>query len=399
MKLKQRPSDFRVTELCDITPAPTGVFSFYRLEKTSIGTPEALQAICRQLQIDSRGIRYGGLKDKHAVTTQFLTIENGPKQNAHDELWNLTYLGQLEEPYGPQSFRGNHFQITLRDIPKEEKDQIETRLQQVATGLIANYFDDQRFGSVSRDGRFVAKALIQEDEELAIKLALAEPYEHDRSSEKKTKRLLRENWGNWVMLFQNLQNGPARNVVGHLKERAGDFRGAFPRIPFFLKNMYLSAYQSYLWNRTLHLLLEAILPSEERIEVHQKNAKLWMPRTITEQQRTELAALTIPLLSSRVKLEGTSPVNTAIEKVLAEEKLQLADIKLKHYRDPFFSKGDRAAFLIPENFKYEFGWDKFQKGNRKLTLEFSLPRGSYATMVVKRIMQTSDNLPMDEAEA
>jgi tRNA pseudouridine13 synthase len=52
---------------------------------------------------------------------------------------------------------------------------------------------------------------------------------------------------------------------------------------------------------------------------------------------------------------------------------------------PFFSKGDRAACIRPSNLGHDAGVDELNSGKRKLTLRFDLPRGAYATMLVKRV--------------
>jgi tRNA pseudouridine13 synthase len=60
-------------------------------------------------------------------------------------------------------------------------------------------------------------------------------------------------------------------------------------------------------------------------------------------------------------------------------------MKLKGFRKLFFSKGERAALCLPADLKDEAGEDELQPGLRKLVLSFELPRGSYATLLVKRI--------------
>jgi tRNA pseudouridine13 synthase len=69
MKIKQQPQDFCVEELTSVQPGQDGPYAFYRLEKESLGTPEAIDAICRKWRIARRRIGYGGLKDRHAQTT------------------------------------------------------------------------------------------------------------------------------------------------------------------------------------------------------------------------------------------------------------------------------------------------------------------------------------------
>ena len=78
MKLKCQPEDFRVEELPLVSPAGAGRYTFYRLTKRNIGTIEAIEAICRRWNLAGRRVSYGGLKDRHAVTIQYLTIADGP---------------------------------------------------------------------------------------------------------------------------------------------------------------------------------------------------------------------------------------------------------------------------------------------------------------------------------
>src|SRR4051795_8680748 len=112
MKLKQRPEDFRVDEVTEAIAAESGDFAFYRLDKTGWTTPDALAAVRRRWQIDFRRLSYGGLKDRHAVTSQFLTIFRGPKRNLTHERITLTYLGQRAEAYAAQDIAANRFTIT-----------------------------------------------------------------------------------------------------------------------------------------------------------------------------------------------------------------------------------------------------------------------------------------------
>ena len=80
MKLKCQPEDFRVEELPLVSSAATGRYAFYRLTKSNMGTIEAVEAICRHWNLAGRRVSYGGLKDRHAVTIQYLTIVDGPWQ-------------------------------------------------------------------------------------------------------------------------------------------------------------------------------------------------------------------------------------------------------------------------------------------------------------------------------
>ena len=74
--------------------------------------------------------------------------------------------------------------------------------------------------------------------------------------------------------------------------------------------------------------------------------------------------------------------------MLQSEGLTLAELKVKGMQKPFFSKGERAACVRPRTWLATPRADELNAGRRKLTLRFDLPRGSYATMLVKRITAT-----------
>src|SRR5882757_6626984 len=104
MKLKRLPEDFEVEELPIVEGGERGRFAFYRLTKRGLGTLEAVEAICRRWNVAGRRIGYGGLKDRHAVTTQYLTIEGGPDRILRESGFELQPVGRLDRPYGPDLF-------------------------------------------------------------------------------------------------------------------------------------------------------------------------------------------------------------------------------------------------------------------------------------------------------
>ena len=87
MKLKQLPEDFQVEELTHVVPAGQGAFALYRLDKSGWATPDAIQAIRRRWGLDLQRVSYGGLKDRHATTAQYLTIYRGHQRGlTHHQL-------------------------------------------------------------------------------------------------------------------------------------------------------------------------------------------------------------------------------------------------------------------------------------------------------------------------
>lgn len=389
MKIKQEPEDFRVEEVTDATPGEMGEFAFYRLDKRGWTTPDAIQAVCRRWQIDRRRLSYGGLKDRHAATAQYLTIFRGPKRNLAHERIAVAYLGQRPEPYTAADIRANRFAITIRSLSEEELRRAEAALAEVKQTGLPNYFDDQRFGSVGEGREFVAREMVHGRFERALWLALAAPYEFDRTDAKREKQLLRDRWGDWPGLKAALPKGHARSLVDYLTSHPTDFKGAVARLRPELQGLYLSAYQSYLWNRMLAAWLTRNLGTENLATVDLKLDAVPVPVRVPEENRSAWEALTLPLPSARLKLDPSAPWAGIVDEALSGEGLTLPELRVKGLDKPFFSKGERAGCVRPAGLEHLGEIDDRHRGRKKLLLKFELPRGSYATMLVKRVTAIS----------
>lgn len=384
MKLKRQPEDFRVEELPLVSGDEGGRFVYYRLEKRGLGTLEAIEAICRRWNLAGRRISYGGLKDRHAVTTQYLTIFDGPERALRESSFELTPLGRIDRPYGPDNFRGNRFSVVLRALSDEALARANRAVGELPRDGLPNYFDDQRFGSVGFGGGFIGQAWLTGDYESALKLALAEPNPSDRPGTKAEKAVLRECWGRWAEAKARLERSHARSLVTYLVDHPTDFRGAFARVRRELRSLYFSAFQSHLWNLILGRMITRVTREDQRVPFDFKVASLPIHRGLDPEQAATLAAAKIPLPSSR-NPPPDGPEGEIANEVVAELRLTWQDLRVRHLKDVFFSKGKRPALFFPENLAGDAGNDELEKGRKKLTLTFELPKGAYATLVVKRV--------------
>jgi tRNA pseudouridine13 synthase len=384
MKLKQRPEDFHVEELTDVEAGQAGEFAYYRLEKHGLTTPDAIAAIQRRWKLDPRRISFGGLKDRHAHTIQYLTIHRGPARNLNQDGLGLTYLGRIARPYGSEDIRANRFRITLRDLGPDGMSRIESALPELASVGVPNYFDDQRFGSVAGTA-FIAREMVLGNFETALRLALVAPYEFDRPRERREKAVLAARWGDWPAARGELPDGHARQIVGYLTQHPTDFRGACALLRPELQGLYLAAWQSHLWNRMLARWLTDHVPAGQLARLRLKAGDVVMPRSLPVERAGEWDTLIIPLPSARLKVDPQAPWASVVEAVMAQEGIPLAEMRIKGMRRPFFSKGERAAKVAVANLTSTPGDDEAHAGRRKVTLAFELPRGCYATMVVKRL--------------
>jgi tRNA pseudouridine13 synthase len=378
MKIRQKPEDFVVAELSRYELSSQGPFALYRLEKWDIGTIEALRNLAHAWKLPRAAISFGGLKDRHARTEQVVSIRGGPDRNFDGSAYRVRFLGRSSDPITRASFAGNRFEITVRAL-EEIPD-----LEPVRRFGVPNYFDDQRFGSLrGTGGEFIGRALVRGEYEKALKLAIASPSGEDRKAVREVKTLVRNRWGDWAGLREILPQGVERAVAAYLADRPGAFGFAFERLDPDLRILYVSAYQSWLWNRTLAELVKT-LPDTFEVEYAAGRHAFW--RTLSPADHDRLAELAIPLMTPSQKYEG--PAAEIVARLLAEEGVEPRQFRLKKLEKTFFGKGLRDVIMAPAGLKAVAGDDDLNVGRKKMTLSFELPKGSYATVVLKRLFHS-----------
>lgn len=158
--LRSVPEDFIVVENLSFEPSGTGEHAFLQIQKTGENTEFIARQLARFANVRQRDIGYAGLKDRHAVTTQWFSVWLPGKEDpdwtqlASDNIKVLHVIRHARKlKRGVLS--GNRFKITLRDW---QGDQVKTiqQLHAIKTHGLANYYGTQRFG---HNGQNVNKAL------------------------------------------------------------------------------------------------------------------------------------------------------------------------------------------------------------------------------------------------
>jgi tRNA pseudouridine13 synthase len=394
MKLKRIIEDFRVEELISLPPS-AGPFGLYRLTKQSLGTPEAIDAIVSRWKLRRSDVSFAGLKDKHALTTQYLTIAGPPRRGLEQTNLSLHYVGQVERPIHASDILSNRFEVVIRDLKPDDVASAVQAIESIATAGCPNYFDNQRFGSLGESGDLLAKPWCLGDYERAVWLAVADPNVHDRPIDREAKRILRDHWGDWSTCVKRLRPGLQNEVATHLARNPTDFRRAITILPHELRSLWLAAFQSHLWNQVLAASINQVCKPEQCLNHTIGGRPLPFFLELDASQRSRLHAQSLPLPSARLHLDD-SPLKTLYDQTLAAEGLELRQIRVKYPRDTFFSKGDRSAVFQPGEFSHALAADDFYPASQKLTLRLTLRRGSYATILVKRIVgNAADDLADD----
>lgn len=383
MKLKRLPEDFQVEEQISLA-TNGGPLALYRLTKHSLGTLEAIEAIERKWNVPRQRLAFAGLKDKHAATSQYVTLHGGPRRGLSQTNFQLEYVGQVERPIHASDITGNRFGIVVRDLSETEAQTTTESLAAMAQAGLPNYFDSQRFGSLGESGEFIAKPWCLGNFERAVWLAIADPNVHDRPEERAEKELLRQNWGKWRECTSRLRLSLTCDVAAHLARQPRDFRRAITIFPHTIRSLWLAAFQSHLWNRILSQLIREIVGDKTCVthSIGPINVPFLPQLSASQSERLERTVL--PLPSARLHLEG-SDLQPLYDQVLAQEGIELRQVRVKYPRDTFFSKGERKAIFHPKELSHTFAADDLYPGQQKLTLTFTLPRSSYATIVIKRL--------------
>lgn len=381
MRLKSTPEDFLVREATDLRirkqPAP---YRVYLLEKTGWNTADALMRIAKAKRVPYARFAYGGKKDRHAHTFQYVTVAQVPHDLSLTEKgYSLKFLGFSTEPMAPGHILANHFELTVRELKPEEQKRLTAGRKRVLAQGIPNYFDDQRFGNLDRERGFLAEQMLLGRWETALDMALTSIYSEEHKEAKQRKRALREQWGDWAACRAIAQTALEQRAFDLLSQRPGAFRDALATVHKETAQLWISSYQSFLWNEVLRRLLTRRGWSGP--EVPGAAGPYIFPTSAAA-----LEDLVIPLPGRGMRFPDPE-TGIILEEILAERRLRPSSLEGELLPGLRFNASPRPARVAPDGLWMEGpSPDERYPGHEKVTLRFSLPRGSYATMVIKGLM-------------
>ncbi|WP_115719560.1 tRNA pseudouridine(13) synthase TruD [Gallaecimonas mangrovi] len=151
---KQLPEDFFVEEVLGFEPAGEGEHLFVLIEKRGMNTGWAAKLLAEACGLKERDVSHSGLKDRHAVTRQWLSVWLPGKEDPDlssiesDELKVLTTV-RHNKKLRIGTHKANRFEIVLREV--SDVAAAEQALHQVSEQGFANLFGGQRFGHDDRN--------------------------------------------------------------------------------------------------------------------------------------------------------------------------------------------------------------------------------------------------------
>jgi tRNA pseudouridine13 synthase len=383
MKYKVQPEDFVVEERIHMRLTPDGEFAIYRVRKRGVTTLNVQAQMAQALGVPQSSIVFPALKDKDAVAEQHAAVRGTGPARLTGRGFDARFLGRTPFPLTPSDISANRFTLVLRDLSTEEIQRIRERSAVLAQSGLPNYFDEQRFGSYIPGDDHIGKRILRRDADGALRAYLTQPFAGDPEPVREFKAFATERWGDWGALFEAAPRpSNYRSVLTYLRDHPTEYRKALNLITRRLLSIYLSAYQSLLWNRIAGRYLEAQLGAAP-VHVEVAGERLPIHRTLTPVVDREA---TIPLPNHRAAYNPKmAPVVT---QVLDEEGLTLNELKARILKRAYLSKGRRKLLVFPAEVSIAGPEpDERFPGRQRMTASFSLPRGSYATLVLKILAQ------------
>ncbi len=214
-KLKQVPEDFLVIEANKLVLSQDGKYFYHKLKKRNLTTEEAISYVCKNFKIPRNRIGAAGIKDKRAITEQFISL---PKEiNMRARQMSLECVGRGEKPVSIGSHQKNKFDITVRNLSEDDLAVFENNMARLEKKKhhFLNLFGQQRFSSHNDE---VGENIV-------------------RGEFKKAAELMLSGTG--------LQEERMRAC---LKIHPNDYIGAIRALPKKVSLMYVHAFQARLWN-------------------------------------------------------------------------------------------------------------------------------------------------------
>lgn len=162
-RIKAAPADFLVEERPAYLPCGEGTHRFLWVEKEDLSGPMLIKTVARRLGARPGDIGCAGLKDRRAITRQWLSVPAAlptPAQEIDGVFGETGRISLLEQGLHTNKLRtghltGNGFVVRLLERDATDDPAIVAAAEEIASRGFINTFGAQRFGR----GRNVADGL------------------------------------------------------------------------------------------------------------------------------------------------------------------------------------------------------------------------------------------------
>ena len=366
-KIRLTPEDFlvseKISEKSQNSINDKEGYAVYKLKKKKIDTNHALSDIFRKKGIRLKSL---GLKDASAITEQFVCSGNKGKaiENYSTEKYSLEKIGQVKKPLSKKDMVGNYFKIKISECTEGLSMFSEYE-------KILNFYGYQRFGSKRPVTHLIGKAILQRDFSKAVDLVLSftSNYDSKENTEIREKLTDRENYKKYFDMVP-FQMDIERIVLKEMIEHGDSFR-AIRAIPLFLRRFYIQAYQSFIFNQSLSL---AFSDGENLFQAKSGDVCFDFKGIIGKFVHGLDQKLALPFVG--YSYYKKTRFDYQISKILQQEEITPKDFFIKEMQEVSSEGGFRQAAIHCTNYSSNHN-----------VVEFSLSRGSFATILLREIMK------------
>ena len=406
--LRQEIDDFIVKEITNRGEGENGKYLILELTKRNWDMHHVIRDISRKLGISQKRIGFAGTKDKRAVTIQKIGIYDMTPQAVEQVRLKdveLKLIGRSNQSVELGDLIGNEFKIIIRDIDLNA-DELEARLTEITDDIlekrgVPNFFGIQRFGAIRPITHLVGEAIVRGNLEDAAVTYISKSFPDEPEEIKLARDYVQSSrdYSEGLKIYPlNLRY--ERTMMHHLVTAPEDFVGSFALLSRNILKMFVHAYQSYIFNRTLCMRIREGLPLDGAVEgdiVCFKN-KEGLPDTSRTQEVTYenldgmnnlikrgRAFVTAPLVGYDTEFASGLPGEIEY-RVFGETGIPIESFKVSLMPE-MGSKGLRRPILLNANPSFTVSEDELNPGKTKTVLEFTLPKGSYATTLLREYMK------------
>ncbi len=388
--IKARSEDFFVQEIPLYEPSGDGEHVFCEIEKVGIPTFTAIDWIARGLDVPTREIGYAGMKDAKAVTRQTLSIWGttpeavmGLRLQGLKVLWAARHGNKLRLGH----LAGNRFAIKIREVQPTDVVKAKTIMETLERRGIPNYFGEQRFGRRANNDKFGA-ALIRSDNVEVLRLLLGDPMDGlDNNKIMNARKAFEARDNEASMKHWPRSAGLERRILARLmKTRKPGM--AVRAIDEKLRRLWINALQSKIFNNILAMRVDEF----DKVELgdlaykHDTGSVFRVEDLAAETVRAaafEISA-TGPLLGYRMTLPTDRPLEME-QSVFAT--YGLTPEMFRHEGQHRIKGARRPLRIRPTDINLVGGVDD---DGSYITVAFTLPAGSFATVVMAEVMKAVD---------
>ncbi len=203
--IKLQPEDFIVEEVLGFEPDGEGEHLFLYVEKKNLTTPDVITALSKLIKVHAKHIGYSGLKDKYAVTRQWLSVPwpiKAPMPELASDQFDVKRLARHGKKLKRGTHKANQFTLVVRELSQESALLVE-RIALIKKQGFPNYFGAQRFGF---EGQNIGRALS----------FIEKPYKISRTKKSLYLSALRSYWFNHYLSSRIQDNNWNKGLEGDL---------------------------------------------------------------------------------------------------------------------------------------------------------------------------------------